>query len=90
MPLEKFSGKVKLTEAWQEFEDSLITRDVRDENKSVAYKTDEASLFFGEDRLLDQHLNLRFWNSVPALLGRIWYSWYLCRAGLGIDTICRY
>ena len=65
--MEKFSGKVKLTEAWQEFEYSLITRE-RDENKSVAYKTDEASLFFGEDRLLEQHLNLRFWNSVPALL----------------------
>lgn len=64
---EKFSGKVKLTEAWQEFEDSLITRK-RDENNSVAYKTDEASLFFSEDRLLEQHLNLRFWNSVPALL----------------------
>ena len=64
---EKFSSKVKLTEAWQEFEDSLITRD-RGENKSVAYKTDEAALFFSEDRLLDQHLNLRFWNSVPALL----------------------
>ena len=64
---EKFSSKVKLTEAWQEFEDSLITRD-RGEDKSVAYKTDETSLFFSEDRLLDQHLNLRFWNSVPALL----------------------
>ena len=64
---EKFSSKVKLTEAWQEFEDSLITRD-RGENKSMAYKTDEAALFFSEDRLLDQHLNLRFWNSVPALL----------------------
>ena len=64
---EKFSSKVKLTEAWQEFEDSLITRD-RGENKSVVYKTDEAALFFSEDRLLDQHLNLRFWNSVPALL----------------------
>ena len=64
---EKFSGKVKLTEAWQEFEDSLITRE-RGENQSVAYKTDEASLFFSEDRLLEQHLNLRFWNSVPALL----------------------
>ncbi len=64
---EKFSGKVKLTEAWQEFEGSLITRE-RGENQSVAYKTDEASLFFSEDRLLEQHLNLRFWNSVPALL----------------------
>ena len=38
------------------------------EDQEVVYKTDDSSLFFGEDRLLDQHLNLRFWNSVPALL----------------------
>ena len=57
----------QLAESWQDFEDSLITRP-RDENQKVVYKTDEASFFFGEDRLLDQHLNLRFWNSVPALL----------------------
>ena len=57
----------QLAEVWQEFEDSLITRDVH-ENREVIYKTDDSSLFFGEDRLLDQHLNLRFWNSVPALL----------------------
>ena len=57
----------QLAEAWLEFEDSLITRP-RDENREVVYKTDDASLFFDEGRLLDQHLNLRFWNSVPALL----------------------
>ena len=57
----------QLAEVWQEFSDSLITRNVN-ENREVVYKTDDASLFFGEDRLLDQHLNLRFWNSVPALL----------------------
>ena len=64
---EKFARNGELAEAWQEFEDSLITRQ-RDENREVVYKTDEASLFFSEDRLLGQHLNLRFWNSVPALL----------------------
>ena len=64
---EKFARNGELAEAWQEFEDSLITRQ-RDENRGVVYKTDEASLFFSEDRLLGQHLNLRFWNSVPALL----------------------
>ena len=55
-----------LTDGWREFEDSLITRN-HNENQ-VVYKTDEASLFFSEERLLEQHLNIRFWNSVPALL----------------------
>ncbi len=50
--------------AWQEFKESLITP----ERRKVVYKTDEASLFFSEERLLEQHLNLRFWNSVSALL----------------------
>ncbi len=62
----KFDRNKELTDAWREFEDSLITRN-HNENQMV-YKTDEASLFFSEERLLDQHLNLRFWNSVPALL----------------------
>ena len=62
----KFDRNKEFTDAWREFEDSLITRS-HNENQMV-YKTDEASLFFSEERLLDQHLNLRFWNSVPALL----------------------
>ena len=61
---EKFPTKGELAEAWQEFEDSLIT----DENRVIVYKTDEASLFFSEERLLGQYMNLRFWNSVPAIL----------------------
>ena len=69
---EEFVRKGELTEAWQEFEDSLITgkrpENREAENQEVVYKTDEASLFFSEERLLEQHLNLRFWNSVPALL----------------------
>ena len=64
---EMFDHNADLTEAWQEFKDSLITRR-RKENQEIVYKTDEASLFFSEERLLNQHLNLRFWNSVPALL----------------------
>ena len=60
------SDKRKFAPVWQDFEDSLITR--HQGNKDVVYKTDEASLFFSEERLLNQHLNLRFWNSVPALL----------------------
>ena len=63
---KEFSDKGKFATVWQDFEDSLITR--HQENKDVVYKTDEASLFFSEERLLNQHLNLRFWNSVPALL----------------------
>ena len=63
---EKFAHNNEFAEAWQEFEDSLITRK-RNENQ-VMYKTDAASLFFSENRLLEHHLNLRFWNSVPALL----------------------
>ena len=63
---DKFSGKEKITEAWLEFENSLVTRERNGDH--VIYKTDEASLFFSEDRLLARHLNLRFWNSVPALL----------------------
>ena len=66
---ENFSGKGEFAEAWQEFEDSLITHTKHDgDQETVVYKTDEASLFFSEDRLLGQHLNLRYWNSVPALL----------------------
>ena len=64
---EKFAYNGEFAEAWQEFEDSLITRQL-DQNQSLVYKTDEASLFFSEERLLEQHLNLRYWNSVPALL----------------------
>ena len=63
----KFDRNRELADAWREFEDSLI-EGKHPENKEVVYKTDEASLFFSEERLLDQHLNLRFWNSVPALL----------------------
>ncbi len=64
---EKFAHNNEFAEAWQEFEDSLITRK-RNENQEIVYKTDEASLFFSADRLLEHHLNLRFWNSVPAVL----------------------
>ena len=63
---ERFNRNSELAETWQEFENSLITR--QRENREIVYKTDEASLFFSEDRLLEPHLNLRFWNSVPALL----------------------
>ncbi len=52
------------SKAWQEFRESLITPDRRE----VVYKTDEASLFFSEERLIGQYMNLRFWNSVPAIL----------------------
>ena len=65
---EKFEHDDGLAEAWQEFDDSLIEHENHDENRKVVYKTDEASLFFSEDRLLGQRLNLRYWNSVPALL----------------------
>ena len=64
---ENFDRSAVIAEVWQEFEDSLITRQ-RDQNQAVVYKTDEAALFFSEERLLEQHLNLRYWNSVPALL----------------------
>lgn len=64
--LEKvFEDEDKLfKKAWQEFKESLVIP----ERRKVVYKTDESSLFFSEDRLLGQYLNLRFWNSVPALL----------------------
>jgi len=64
--LEKvFEDENKLfKKAWQEFKESLVIP----ERRKVVYKTNEASFFFSEDRLLGQALNLRFWNSVPALL----------------------
>ncbi len=65
--LKEEFDKAKFDEAWQEFADSLITRQ-RDENQEIVYKTDEASFFFSEDRLLGQYMNLRFWNSIPAIL----------------------
>ena len=66
----EFDRNDELAEVWQEFEDSLITRQFKKNQEVVyvVYKTDEASLFFSEDRLLGQHLNLRYWNGVPALL----------------------
>ncbi len=64
---EEFDREAKFAEAWQEFEDSLITRQ-HNENQKIVYKTDEASFFFSEDRLLGQYMNLRFWNSIPAIL----------------------
>ena len=64
----EFNGNKELAEVWHEFRNSLITREPKENQEKIVYKTDEASLFFSEERLLDQHLNLRFWNSVPALL----------------------
>ena len=58
----------ELSEVWQEFQNSLITRSPKENQETIVYKTDEASFFFGEERLLGQYMNLRFWNSVPALL----------------------
>lgn len=58
----------ELAEVWQEFQNSLITREPKENQQKIVYKTDEASIFFSEERLLGQYMNLRFWNSVPALL----------------------
>ena len=58
----------ELAEVWQEFQNSLITREPKENQEKIVYKTDESSLFFSEERLLGQYMNLRFWNSVPALL----------------------
>lgn len=61
-----FNGSL-LNEAWQEFQDSLVTR--RDENQNeIVYKTEESALYFSEERLINQNLNLRYLNSVPGLL----------------------
>ncbi len=65
---EKFDDNSELAEVWHEFQNSLITREPKENEKKIVYKTDEASLFFSEERLLGQYMNLRFWNSVPALL----------------------
>ena len=67
----EFERKTKFKEAWREFEDSLVTRKPvknGDENEEIVYKTDEAAFYFSEDRLLGQYMNLRFWNSIPAIL----------------------
>ena len=63
-----FDCNSELTEVWQEFQNSLITRQPNENQEKIVYKTDEAAFFFSEDRLLGQYMNLRFWNSVPALL----------------------
>ena len=63
-----FDDNSELAEVWQEFQNSLITRPTKENQERIVYKTDEASLFFSEERLLGQYMNLRFWNSVPALL----------------------
>ena len=63
-----FDCNSELSEVWQEFQNSLIIRRPKENQEEIVYKTDEASLFFSEERLLGQYMNLRFWNSVPALL----------------------
>lgn len=63
-----FDANSELSEVWQEFENSLIIRQPKENQERIVYKTDEASFFFSEERLLGQYMNLRFWNSVPALL----------------------
>lgn len=63
-----FDSNDELSEVWQEFQNSLITRQPKENQEKIVYKTDEASFFFSEERLLGQYMNLRFWNSVPALL----------------------
>ena len=63
-----FDCNSELAEVWQEFQNSLITRQPKENQEKIVYKTDEASLFFSEERLLGQYMNLRFWNSVSALL----------------------
>ena len=64
----EFDGNSELAEVWHEFQNSLITREPKENQEKIVYKTDEAALFFSEERLLGQYMNLRFWNSVPALL----------------------
>lgn len=65
---EAFDRNIELKEMWREFSDSLITRQRGENQEQMVYKTDEASLFFSEERLLGQYVNLRFWNSVPSIL----------------------
>jgi len=64
----EFDCNSELSEVWQEFQNSLVTRQPKENQEKIVYKTDEASFFFSEGRLLGQYMNLRFWNSVPALL----------------------
>lgn len=65
---EAFGRDSGFADAWQEFADALITRQRGENQKKIVYKTDEASLFFSEERLIGQYVNLRFWNSVPSIL----------------------
>ena len=65
---EAFDRNTEFREMWREFSDSLITRQRGENQEQMVYKTDEASLFFSEERLLGQYVNLRFWNSVPSIL----------------------
>ena len=54
----EFNGNSELAEVWHEFQNSLITREPKENQEKIVYKTDEASLFFSEERLLGQHMNL--------------------------------
>ena len=65
---EKFDSNKELKEMWQEFEDSLITRQRDESQEKIVYKTNESSIFFSEERLLGRYINLRFWNSAPSML----------------------
>ena len=63
-----FDCNDELSEVWQEFQNSLVTRQPKENQEKIVYKTDEASFFFSEERLLGQYMNLRLWNSIPSLL----------------------
>ena len=55
----EFDCNSELSEVWQEFQNSLVTRQPKENQEKIVYKTDEASLFFSEERLLGQYMNLR-------------------------------
>lgn len=65
---EKSSLRNKeFSEAWKDFQNTLVTRDIKD-NQKIVYKTEGVEHYLNEDRLIGQYLNLRYWSSIPSQL----------------------
>ena len=76
-----------LISAWIIFEKSLYKSVDTDTGKERVYVTEPIRYFFTEDTLFIGVLNLRFWNSVPALLVGIGILGTFAGLALGVSNL---
>ena len=76
-----------LISAWTVFEKSLYKSEETDTGNERVYVTEPVRYFFTEDSLFIDALNLRFWNSVPALLVGIGILGTFAGLALGVSNL---